>query len=87
MAKGKPRDHHGREYATVRDMCRRYGVSVSAYYAALDNGATTAEALEPTKRKYYKYEGHLFRHREGLLAYAGVSRFAEIADKVKIVKS
>lgn len=85
MARAKPRDHHGREYSTVKEMCRHYGVSVSAYYEALDNGATTAEALEPGRRKYYKYNGHLFIHREGLLAYAGVTRFSDIADHVTIV--
>ena len=67
MARAKPRDHHGREYSTVKEM------------------ATTAEALEPGRRKYYKYNGHLFTHREGLLAYAGAARFSDIADHVTIV--
>ena len=60
MGRRKPRDHRGREFETVRDMCRAYGVGVSAYYDALEQGATIREALEPEKRKYYRYRRRIF---------------------------
>ena len=39
------------------------------------------------KRKFYKYQTHLFTRREGLMAYAGVSRWEDIADKVRIISA
>lgn len=86
MGRRKPRDHRGREFETVRGMCRAYGVSVSAYYDALEQGATIREALEPEKRKYYRYRRRIFLHKEGLMAYAGVTRWADIADEVETLR-
>lgn len=86
MGRHKPRDHTGREYDTIKDMCRAYGVSVSAFYDAREQGATVREALQPESRKYYKYRRRIFLHREGLMAFAGVTRWADIADQVTIIK-
>jgi hypothetical protein len=49
MARSKPKDHTGREFPTVRDMCRAYGISTATFYAALDEGAPLEEALRPEK--------------------------------------
>lgn len=83
MPRVKPRDHHGREYPTVREMCRAYGISTATFYAALEEGATLEEALRPDKRVYYKYKTKIFMHKEGLLAYAGATRWEAIADQVR----
>lgn len=82
MARSKPRDPTGREFPTVRDMCRAYGISTATFYAALDEGATLEEALRPEKRKYYRYKNKIFMHREGLMAYAGVLHWEDIEDQV-----
>lgn len=41
-----------------------------------------AACLSP-RRTYYRYNGHTFTHKEGLLAYAGARRYEDIAHKVK----
>lgn len=87
MPRARPRDHLGNRYPTVRDMCRAYGISTATFYTALEDGATLEEALRSDKRKFYKYQTHLFTCREGLMAYAGVSRWEDIADKVRVISA
>lgn len=52
----------------------------------MQRGASKRDALTmPCDKHYYKYNGHIFLSKNGLLAYAGLNEgeFYKIADKVK----
>jgi len=67
-------DHLGEEHPSLKAMCEHYGISMSLYLNRRYNGASKRDALTlPIRRKrYYKYKGHIFKNKEGLLAYAGL---------------
>ena len=79
-------DHLGNTYDTLQEMCEVYGVSVNCYTKRIQRGASKRDALTmPSDKRFYKYNGHIFLSKSGLLAYAGLteSEFYKIADKVK----
>lgn len=76
------KDHNGKEFPDVRAMCAYHGVSTAVFYRAKGRGESLAACLSP-RRTYYRYNGHTFTHKEGLLAYAGARRYEDIAHKVK----
>lgn len=79
-------DHLGNTYETLKDMCAEYGVSVNCYTKRMQRGVSKRDALTmPCDKHYYKYNGHIFLSKSGLLAYAGLNEgeFYKIADKVK----
>lgn len=73
MTESKVFDHLGNEYPTLRAMCSAYGTTASCYLKRIERGASKRDALTiPCNRRFYKYKGHIFTHKEGLLAYAGL---------------
>lgn len=79
-------DHKGNTYPSLKDMCDAYKISVNCFTKRLQRGATKREALTlPPDKNYYKYHGHIFVSKFGLLAYAGLneSEYCKIADQVK----
>ena len=76
------KDHQGKEFPDVRAMCAYHGVSTGSFYRAKSRGEPLAACLAP-RRTHYRFRGHTFRHKEGLLAYAGARRYEDIAHKVK----
>lgn len=82
-------DHLGEEYPSLKAMCEHYGISMSLYLNRRYNGASKRDALTlPIRRKrYYKYQGHIFKNKAGLMAYAGIAEndFWLIEDKVILI--
>ena len=76
------RDHTGKEFPDVRTMCAYHGVSTAMFYRSRKNGDPLSVVLS-SRRTHYKYNGHIFVHKEGLLAYAGARRYEDIAHKVQ----
>lgn len=66
-------DHLGNSYPTLSAMCLAYGTTSSRYLKRREKGLSKRDALTiPCNRRFYKYKGHIFTHKEGLLAYAGL---------------
>lgn len=67
-------DHLGNTYDTLQEMCEVYGVSVNCYTKRIQRGASKRDALTmPSDKRFYKYNGHIFLCKSGLLAYAGLT--------------
>ena len=76
-------DHLGNSYPSISVMCKHYGISIAAYTYRINNGWSKKNALTIPwgRRRHYKYRGHIFTCKEGLLAYAGLT-----ADKFKLIE-
>lgn len=88
MTESKVFDHLGNEYPTLRAMCSAYGTTAACYLKRIERGASKRDALTvPTNRHFYKYQGHIFKNKAGLMAYAGVAEndFWLIEDKVILI--
>lgn len=83
---GKVRDHLGNEYPSLAVMCAHYDITVNCYMKRKTRGLCLRDCLIYSYKKiYYKYKTHIFEHKEGLLAYAGVSDWEQIKNDVIII--
>ena len=93
-------EYNGEKYS-LKGFCDKFKLSKSRVYYRLYNGMTLDEIVDKYSKvrsdstvpkvcahkgkKYLKYNTKIFMHREGLMAYAGVTSWNKIKDKVEEV--
>lgn len=92
-------EYEGEKYS-FKGFCDKFKLSKSSVYYRLSHGMTLEEIVgartrsdsnvprrvyAPEGKKYLKYNTKIFMHREGLMAYAGVTSWNKIKNKVEEV--
>ena len=96
MVRGTIVEYAGEKYS-LKGFCDKFNLPKSSVYYMLQHGMTLEEIARTSSdsnvpkvcvrngKKYLKYNTKIFMHREGLMAYAGVTSWKDVKDKVEEV--